>query len=649
MTRTEKLNLISNQLCGVSEIDNCTYMHDGKCKKFGKCGIVEKTDEQLNYIVSPKTENCYLEACAGSGKTEVLAMKAAYEICKWNYDNAGVAVLSFTNEATSTIRDRIFKFYPHHLPSRHFVGTLSSFLFGYIAQKFGYKLFRKNCRDKDKAFTLVDVDSSIYSNFWLENYKLDFPTPKEKPKIYANQIVFRCSDSMWYIKTGDEFIDLKHFYDLPDEQELLIKIRSNKKNDKLFSYEYLKQKVNECKLKFWEAGFANFEDMNSISIHCLQNKQIREILAQKFPIIMVDECQDLSVSELRVLHYLQVAGTKIHLVGDLNQAIYSFKDAKPEFLNKHIKDNNYSIYSLTNNFRSTQKIVDVASFLQNIALKINGKTESLIGGDDVKYIEYDNEKEAIEKYEHMLNSLNIPISSSIILVRNNSLKNKLTKNAANDYYKHAIIYAIQLWQSDKPNNIKIALKLLGWQIQKLFGTQGRADAYYCPNIYQNTFQWRLVLRNIIEELVNVKSLCQFDSRTYSEWYHGAKDKVCAIIFKHLENIVSFDHEKIEKLFRTPNGTAKDSILLIDNGHETKIKIDTIHATKGGSYDAVMVISTRDARGQGGYWENWIDDGDEITRYGYVACTRPKYLLCWAVPKLNSLQKVRLEGLGFTKT
>ena len=106
--------------------------------------------------------------------------------------------------------------------------------------------------------------------------------------------------------------------------------------------------------------------------------------------------------------------------------------------------------------------------------------------------------------------------------------------------------------------------------------------------------------------------------------------------------------KIEKLFRTPNGTAKDSIILIDNGNKSKIKIDTIHATKGGSYDAVMVISTRDARGQGGYWENWIDDGDEITRYGYVACTRPKYLLCWAIPKLNKAQKMKLENRGFTK-
>lgn len=156
----------------------------------------------------------------------------------------------------------------------------------------------------------------------------------------------------------------------------------------------------------------------------------------------------------------------------------------------------------------------------------------------------------------------------------------MTKNATIDYYKHAIIYAIQLWQSNIPNNIKIALKLLGWQIQKWLATQGRADAYYCPNIYQNTFQWRLVLRDIIEELVEVKSLCQFNNRTYSNWYHDAKDKVCKILFKHLENIVSFENERIEKLFRTPNGTAKDSIHLIDNCNGTKIKIDTIHATKG---------------------------------------------------------------------
>ena len=48
--------------------------------------IEEKTDEQLDYILSPIDQCIYLEACAGSGKTEVLGLKAAYEICRWHHE-----------------------------------------------------------------------------------------------------------------------------------------------------------------------------------------------------------------------------------------------------------------------------------------------------------------------------------------------------------------------------------------------------------------------------------------------------------------------------------------------------------------------------------------------------------------------------------
>ena len=59
--------------------------------------IEGKTDEQLDYILSPIDRCIYLEACAGSGKTEVLGLKAAYEICKWRSHKSGLAVLTFTN------------------------------------------------------------------------------------------------------------------------------------------------------------------------------------------------------------------------------------------------------------------------------------------------------------------------------------------------------------------------------------------------------------------------------------------------------------------------------------------------------------------------------------------------------------------------
>lgn len=64
--------------------------------------VQEKHPEQLNYIVAPITENIYLETCASSGKTEFVDMKAAYKMSKWQ-NNGGMAILTFTNEATNTV------------------------------------------------------------------------------------------------------------------------------------------------------------------------------------------------------------------------------------------------------------------------------------------------------------------------------------------------------------------------------------------------------------------------------------------------------------------------------------------------------------------------------------------------------------------
>ncbi|WP_407429594.1 hypothetical protein, partial [Treponema sp.] len=74
----------------------------------------------------------------------------------------------------------------------------------------------------------------------------------------------------------------------------------------------------------------------------------------------------------------------------------------------------------------------------------------------------------------------------------------------------------------------------------------------------------------------------------------------------------------------------------------------IHAVKGCSYEAVLLVSTPTALGKAGYWENWINDKQEATRMAYVACTRPKHLLCWAVPKLDDEKRNVIEELGFER-
>ena len=67
-----------------------------------------------------------------------------------------------------------------------------------------------------------------------------------------------------------------------------------------------------------------------------------------------------------------------------------------------------------------------------------------------------------------------------------------------------------------------------------------------------------------------------------------------------------------------------------------------------NWSAVMLVSTPNASGKTGYWENWIGDKQETTGMAYVASTRPKHLLCWALPKLTDEQRKQIEGLGFIK-
>ena len=584
--------------------------------------IEEKTDEQLDYILSPIDQCIYLEACAGSGKTEVLGLKAAYEICRWRSRQTGIAVLTFTNEATATIADRVSSFYGKPVPSNHFIGTFSSFVHGHIAQRFGYKFYDLPEDKADKSFRVIDSDISPYSNQWLENYKLDFYLPRQV--IYASQLILRASSGKWYVKQKETAQLLTELYD-GDPRQLI-------------------KQANACKLKFLNDGFATFEDMNLIARKCLRDETIRRYIARKFPVILVDECQDLSASELGILSLLISAGTVVHYIGDLHQAIYSFKDACPEQYKAHIEAHRFETRRLSANFRSTQKIVDFSRKMGGIDYPISGSVESKCGDYDCCYVEYDDdEKDAIIAFIDTLNRFDIPIKDAVVLVRTQTAKQKLSHGPSNDHKTHPIINAIQLWQQNEPVARQTALSLLAYQLQRWMGFHGKSNNYYYSDeVCPNAVSWRLLLRDILVELCSDPAMATVDELTYGSWYSTNKEKVISIIAHHLNTI---EQNLPEITIRTPKGTAKLPIYPVKLTEDEQLRVETIHSVKGGTFDAVLLLSSPDGRGKTGFWESWLNPEDESGRIGYVASTRPRYLLCWGVKSLASVQRQALEKLG----
>lgn len=584
--------------------------------------IEEKTNEQLDYILSPIDRCIYLEACAGSGKTEVLGIKAAYEICKWQSKKNGIAVLTFTNEATATIADRVSSFYGKPISSNHFIGTFSSFVHGYIAQRFGYKFYRIPEDKADKSFRVVDSDIIPYSNQWLENYKLDFYLPRQT--IYASQLNYRVSSNNWYVGQRDTAKPLTAFYG--GDPKRLIK------------------KANACKSKFLDDGFATFEDMNLIARKCLRDETTCRCIAKKFPVILIDECQDLSASELSILSFLINAGVTVHYIGDLHQAIYSFKDSCPDQFLEHLETHQFEIWPLSQNFRSTPKIVDFSRKIGRIDYPISGSGDSKCGDYDCCYVEYNDEKEAIVAFADALNRFDISTEDAVVLVRTQSAKQKLNSSFSNDYRTHPIINAIQLWQQNDPAAKQTALSLIAFQLQRWMGFQGKSNNYYYSDeVCSDSVSWRLLLRDILVKLCADPAMTTMDELTYGSWYSGNKEKVVSVIARYLSNIGQI---LPEITVRTPKGTAKQKINQIKLAQNEQLHVETIHSVKGGTFDAVLLLSSPDARGKTGFWENWLKPDDESGRIGYVASTRPRYLLCWGVHNLTDIQRQTLEGLGF---
>ena len=608
MTRDEKINTLAKVLSASKQFTPQDMKR-----------IEEKTNEQLDYIFSPLDQSIYLEACAGSGKTEVLGLKAAYEICKWGSGKSGIAVLTFTNEATAAIASRVTAFYGRPLPSNHFIGTFSSFVHGHIAQRFGYRFYATDSDKPDKSFHIIDFDTKPYNNQWLENYKLEFPFLKTK--IYASQLNYKMSCKEWFVGQGESSKRIIDLYNEKSCQQNIADIRKRKNAPYLFQFDYLEKQIKACKHKFWNDSFATFEDMNLIACICLCNKAIRDYVAKKFPVILVDECQDLSASELKILSLLIRAGSIVHYIGDLHQAIYSFKDAYPEQFKTHIEAFDFKTMRLSENFRSTQKIVDISRKIGSINYPITGSVDSRCNGSDCCYLEYKNEEEAIAVFSNILSKFNIPVKNAVVLVRTKNTKRELSSGFCDDYKVHPIINAIQLWQQKEPRAQQRALSLLGLQLQKWLGFHGRSNNYYySEEVCSNSILWRLLLRDILVDFCTDPSTMEMDKLTYSSWYSANKNKIINIINRHLWAV---GKTLSDITIKSPKGTAKQKIDIVSAKEESQLRIETIHAVKGVTYDAVLLLSTPNGHGKTGYWENWLNP------------TSPE-------------QRERLEEIGFTK-
>lgn len=151
--------------------------------------------------------------------------------------------------------------------------------------------------------------------------------------------------------------------------------------------------------KLREAGAFDFDDLIYCTVQLLEeHSEVREFYQNKYRYLLVDEYQDTSIAQFRLVSLLTGPEQNICVVGDDDQSIYSFRGATVENILKFEKIYPHTkTIRLEQNYRSTSNILNAANCVIQHNIERKGKTLWTKNGDGDKvqvYVAEDEQDEA---------------------------------------------------------------------------------------------------------------------------------------------------------------------------------------------------------------------------------------------------------------
>lgn len=329
--------------------------------------ILKELNEVQGQAVTTIDGPVMIIAGPGSGKTRVLTYRIAYLIQK-GIDPFRILSLTFTNKAAAEMRERI----QHIVGSEArnlFMGTFHS-VFARIlrmeANKLGYPT----------NFTIYDTDDakSLLKAIIKEEGLND--------KLYKPSNVFFRISSAKNSLIGPE--DYQSNLDFAAEDEQAGRPLIGKLYEK---YQH----------RLFKAGAMDFDDLLVKTHELLENfPEVLYKYQNRFTHLMIDEFQDTNYAQYAIVKKLAAIHENICVVGDDAQSIYAFRGATiANILNFERDYPDLKVFKLEQNYRSTPFIVHAAN---EVIGKNKNQIRKLIWtdkkeGDKIKVFKAGNENE----------------------------------------------------------------------------------------------------------------------------------------------------------------------------------------------------------------------------------------------------------------
>jgi len=254
--------------------------------------------------------NMDVTACPGSGKTTLLVAKLAILANKWEHRTRGICVLSHTNAARHEIEDRLgctavgrqLLSYPHY------IGTIHGFVDAFLALPW--------LRSNGYCGTQFNTDIAGTKLWKTSGYGHNLPG-----------YIFRK-----FTDAENRKAAVCHTHYVGEERDLILESGNVRLPLKRQNASEAFTTIDDWKQSVLRDGYASYEDTFAFG-HCALSgyAALSAALRDRFPLFFIDETQDNSEAQSKLLHRIFMdgyGGVLRQRFGDSNQAIYNFLGAK---------------------------------------------------------------------------------------------------------------------------------------------------------------------------------------------------------------------------------------------------------------------------------------------------------------------------------
>lgn len=601
--------------------------------------------------VTHKDGPLLLLATPGSGKTTVLNMRIAYLILEHNINPRNILNLTFSKMAAKDMENRFEMFFGDIIEEKVHFSTIHSFSYNivrtfYQSEGLRYEILENRLENKSKILKEI---FSIYNKSIITEDKLEELT---------NNISLIKNSMLSEGQIASKDYGITNFHQIYKDYE-----------------NYKENGVPGIRL-------LDFDDMLVEAYNILNNdKLLLKKYREKYKYISIDESQDTSLIQHKIIELISMPLGNIFMVGDDDQSIFGFRAADPKYLldfKKTYKDG--KILKIQENFRSSQEIVNTANeFIKNNFNRYNKNMFTRNGKyKNIPVNGFENEKNQVKFIIENIKKENESHTIAILYRNNNSaidIVNILDKESISFYIKDTNNKFFNHWVVDDVLNF-FRLSFNDTKIDIFERIYTKCSSYVSKNHIESIkFMDRKV--SVFENLSSIFEPSDYRIKTLDDIknkfkklnnlspsqgiryiredlkYEKNLERICDTLGYSMDSVQSILNslemiaDECDTIVDFANRLSYLKKLMNESHKNTKsnITLSTIHSSKGLEFDSVYMIDLNDSiiPSYEAINSNNNDLIEEERRLFYVGITRAKknLYLNWVKEKGSKVYKKSL--------